>query len=180
MIYGTIQVYGVKDALRELNSFDKRARRKVTADYKKIVRPVIDEAKSRLPLGVPIRGWNRSWTTKSGQKLLPWDSTIADDYIKARVSGKKPREWSGYMSNLATFIIQWSGAINTIYDIAGRESRGATPQGRNMIAGLEMRKGKASRVLWPAYEANRDAVESAMRDLLNDVMAQVNRNLVLG
>jgi hypothetical protein len=178
MIYGTITVYGVKDALRELNSIDKRARRKVTADYKKITNPVIKDAKSLLPFGTPISGWGRRWTTKSGQQLLPWDSAIGDDYIKARVSGKRPREWNGYMSNLATFIIQWSGAINTIYDIAGRESRGSTPQGRNMIAGLESKKGKASRVLWPAYEMNRQEVEKQMRVLLEDVMAQVNRNLV--
>lgn len=179
MIYASLEVVGVKEAIRELQRVDKSARRQLTKDYRRITEPVISDAKSMLPLGTPISGWGRSWTTKSGRQMLPWDSAIADDYIKAKVSGKKPREWAGYMSNLATFIVSWSGAINTVYDIAGRKSRGATPSGRNMIAGLESKKGKASRVLWPAYEANRDQVEKQMRLLLEDVMRQVNRNLVL-
>lgn len=179
MIHASLEVVGVKEALRELNNIDKKARRKVTQDFKRITNPVIKDAKSMLPMGAPISGWDRSWTTKSGRQMLPWDSAIADDYIKAKVSGKKPREWAGYMSNLATFVVSWSGAINTVYDIAGRKTRGATPSGRNMIAGLEAKKGKASRVLWPAYEANRDEVEKQMRLLIEDVMQQVNRNLVV-
>jgi hypothetical protein len=83
------------------------------------------------------------------------------------------------MSNLATFIISWSGAINTVYDMAGRKSSGKTDSGKNMINGLEARFGKASRVLWPAYEMNRQEVEKQMRLLLEDVMNQVNRNLVI-
>lgn len=179
MIYATLEVVGVKEAVRELQRVDKRARRQLTVNYRRITEPVIRDAKSMVPLGTPISGWGRSWTTKSGQKLLPWDSEVADDYIKAKVSGKKPREWAGYMSNLTTFIVSWYGAINTVYDIAGRESRGKTVSGRNMIAGLEAKKGKASRVLWPAYLANRDEVEKQMRLLLEDLMQQINRNLVV-
>lgn len=179
MIYASFEVVGVKEAIRELQRVDKSARRQLTKDYRRVTQPVISDAKSMLPLGTPISGWGRSWTTKSGRQMLPWDSAIADDYIKAKISGKKPREWGGYMSNLATFIVSWSGAINTVYDIAGRKSRGETVSGRNMIAGLEAKKGKASRVLWPAYEANRDQVEKQIRLLLEDVMQQVNRNLVV-
>jgi hypothetical protein len=83
------------------------------------------------------------------------------------------------MSNLATFIVSWSGAINTIYDAAGRRSRGKTLSGENMIKGLEEKRGKASRVMWPAYEMNRDEVEKQLRLLIEDVMRQVNRNLVV-
>jgi|688.fasta_scaffold556951_2 hypothetical protein len=180
MIHATIEVYGIKEALRELNTIDKKARRKVTTDFKRITDPIVNDAVRKLPSGKPpISGWGRNWKTKSGQQMLPWDTSIGANLIKAKVSGKKPREWAGHMSNLATFIISWSGAINTVYDMAGRKSSGKTDSGKNMINGLEARFGKASRVLWPAYEMNRQEVEKQMRLLLEDVMNQVNRNLVI-
>jgi hypothetical protein len=180
MIYASLEVVGVKEAIRELQRVDKSARRQLTKDYRRITDPVIDDAVRKLPSGKPpISGWGRNWKTKSGQQMLPWDTSIGANLMKAKVSGKKPREWAGNMTNLATFIISWSGAINTVYDMAGRKSRGNSVSGRNMIAGLEAKKGKASRVLWPAYEANRDQVEKQMRLVLEDVMQQVNRNLVV-
>ena len=73
------------------------------------------------------------------------------------------------MSNLAVFSIAWSGAINTIYDLAGRTSRGATKAGANMIRGIEAKKGKASRVLWPAWQANSEEVQRRMQRLIDDL-----------
>ena len=168
-VYAEMQFVGLKDAVKELNNIDKSARRQLTRDYKEIVAPVITEAKQRIPLGTPISGWERAWTTKSRKQLLPWDGAVADDYIKAKVSGKRPREYNGMMSNLAVFSIAWAGAINTIYDLAGRTSRGATKSGANMIRGIEAKKGKASRVLWPAWQANQDEVMRRMQRLLDDL-----------
>lgn len=179
MIEATINVVGLKEALRELNTIDKKARRKVTQDFKKIAKPIVDDAKAKIPVAPPISGWGRKWTDK-GRQLLPWDGTIGQSYLKARLSTKQPREYGGYVRNLAVFYVSWSGAINAIYDMAGRRNQPETPQGRQMIAGLEAKYGKSSRALWPAYEMNRQEVEKAMQQLVNDVMAQVNRNLVTG
>lgn len=173
VVYSEIKMVGIKEAVKELNNIDKSARRELTREYKRIVEPVITEAKQRIPFGSPLSGWDRSWTTKSGRQLLPWDGAVADDYIKAKVSGKKPREYNGMMSNLAVFSIAWAGAINTIYDLAGRTSRGATVAGRNMIRGIEAKKGKASRVLWPAWQANSDEVMSRMQDLIDRLLERV-------
>ena len=112
---------------------------------------------------------------------LPWDQGAAERNIKARVSTKKPREalveGRTFMANLAVFTIAWSGATNAIFDLAGRTSRGATKAGANMIRGLEARHGKASRILWPAFEANRGEVEQRMQRLIDDVLRQVNRDI---
>ena len=112
---------------------------------------------------------------------LPWDQGAAERNIKARVSTKKPREalvqGQTFMANLAVFTLAWSGATNAIYDLAGRTSRGATKAGANMIRGLEARHGKASRVLWPAFEANRDEVQLRMQRLIDDVLRQVSREI---
>jgi len=93
------------------------------------------------------------------------------------VSGKKPREYNGMMSNLAVFSIAFAGAINTIYDLAGRTSRGATRAGANMIRGLEARHGKASRVLWPAYDMHREDVVKGIQGLIDDVMRQTSKEV---
>jgi hypothetical protein len=39
--------------------------------------------------------------------------------------------------------------------------------------------GGASRAMWPAYESNAMEIQGAVVDLVGDVMAEVNRNLVI-
>ena len=75
-VYAEVKLVGIKEAVKELNNIDKSARRELTREYKRIVESVISEAKQRIPLGAPVSGWNRSWTTKSGKQLLPWDACV--------------------------------------------------------------------------------------------------------
>lgn len=169
--YGTT-VVGVKEALRELNKLDKVARRQLTRDFQAVCKPVVDAAKRATPQTPPISGWGRSWTTRSGYKALPWQANLATKNIKAKVSGKKPREYNGRATNLAVFTIAWGGTINTIYDLANKSQ---TAAGANMVRGLEARHGKASRVLWPAYTANQNEVEQKVSDIIDEVMRVVSR-----
>jgi hypothetical protein len=148
-------------------------------------------AQSSIARGGFVRRTRDAWAEVERQErrrerrelpgALPWDQGAAERNIKARVSTKKPREalveGRTFMANLAVFTIAWSGATNAIYDLAGRTSRGATKAGANMIRGLEARHGKASRVLWPAFEANRDEVELRMQRLIDDVLRQVNSEI---
>ena len=175
--YATIEIVGVKEALRELQRTDKRARRQLTVNYRKIVEPFISDARAMVPLDAPISGWSRSWTLKSGDQVLPWDGYYSNDNITARVSGKRPTRFGDFTKNLATFILRWDGTIETIYDIAGRESAGNTPQGRNMIAGLRKKRGAPSRVMWPAFLKNRTEIEKRMRLLLEDLMRQISADI---
>jgi hypothetical protein len=178
--FASVEVVGLKEALKELNEINPKLRRDVTKEFRKIVDPVIKTAKAKVPQEAPISGWGRKWTTKSGRQLTPWVGSIGDDYIKAKVSGKKPREWAGRVTNLAVFSVAWSGAINTLYDLAGRKSSGDTERGARMIRALEARHGKASRVLWPAYEMNREEVERQTAQIVEGVMGEVNRKMVRG
>jgi len=172
-----LEIVGLKEALRELNDIDKKARRELTRDFKRVCKPVVDAAKRAVPKEAPISGWNRTWRPSSNYQALPWKSALATSRIQAKVSGKRPREYNGRMTNLAVFSIAWAGAINTIYDLAGRGGRGDTAAGVNMIRGLEARRGKASRVLWPAYEANKEQVEQEVTRIIDDVMQQTNRGI---
>jgi hypothetical protein len=172
-----MEVVGLKDALRELNQLNPSLRRFITNDYRRVVAPVIKVAKAKVPQAPPISGWGRKWTTKSGHQMTPWIGSRGDDFLKAKVSGKKPREWAGRTSNLAVFSVAWSGAVNTLYDLAGRRGSGDVERGAQMIRALEARYGKASRVLWPAYEMNREQVEKETAAIVRRVLREVNRKL---
>jgi hypothetical protein len=169
-----LEVVGIKEVLREINQIDKKARQQITRDFKKITAPVVSEAKSRVPKEPPISGWGRSWRTASGFQMLPWQPSDASKYIDTKVSGKRPREYQGMVRDLAVLIIRWRGTVNTLFDMS-RDSK--TPQGENMIRGLNARHGQASRVMWPAYEQHVDKVEEEIRDQIDRVMAMVNRKI---
>ena len=197
-----IQVVGIKDALRELNDIDKKARRDLTKRYKEVVQVVVDEIQRQFPEQPPLSGFARSWdpSKKRGASkslarrdawaaveqsekinsganaILPWDAKRKQ--VKAGVSGKRPRrhKTAGYMTNLATFYIRWEGPGARLFDISGRGSFGQG-SGRGMINALNSRFGKASRIMWPAYEKKAATVEDAIRAIVNDLMERVNRDV---
>ena len=197
-----LQVVGIKEALRELNDIDKKARRDLTKRYKEIVQVVVDEIQKRFPEQPPLSGFARGWdpSKKRGASkslsrrdawaaveqqekidsganaILPWEAKRKQ--VKAGVSGKRPRrhKTAGYMTNLATFYIRWEGPGARLFDMSGRASAG-TGSGRQMINALTTRFGRASRIMWPAYEHRAESVEQAIRDIVNDLMEQVNRDV---
>lgn len=199
-----IQVVGIKDALRELQKMDKSARRDLTRRYREVVQPVVDEITKNFPKQAPLSGFNRNWDPSQGRgpnqrlarrdawasvlaeekrrsganAILPWDYSAKA--VKAGVSGKRPRKGAGrhsaYISNLATFYIRWTGPGARLFDISGRGSFG-TGSGARMITALNERYGKASRLMWPAFERKRNDVEDAIKAIVNDLMEQVNNNV---
>ena len=169
-----LEIVGIKEALAELNKMDRVARREITQDFRKVTEPVVSEAQQRLPLGAPMSGWNRSWTTRSGAQLLPYDR--ASDIIVAKVSGKRPKMFAGYMQNVATFYVRFSGPTSVLLDMSGKKG-GDTEQGNRMIQVLSQRFGPPSRILWPAYETNKDKVEEEVRKIVDKVMQYVNEGI---
>lgn len=170
----TIEVAGVKEALAALNRIDKSARRELTRNYKKIVQSVVDDAQQAVPLGDPISGFGRNWTTKSGYQMLPWG--LVQDTVVAGVSGKKVREFSGFLTNLATFYVRFQGPTATLFDMGGK-GKVPTPQGNQMVKALSERFKAPSRVLWPAYERNAENVVGAVKELVDDLMRQVQKEV---
>ena len=165
---GPIEVVGLKDALAELNKIDKKLRRSITTDFKAIVDPVLVEARRNIPDDAPLSGMARSWTGNSGAELMHWESKKVNKNLKAFTSGKKVRDApGGFRQNLATFGIRWGGPQATLFDMA---RKGAMSQQ------LQARYGSPSRVIWRAYQAQDEAVEKGVRDLVNRVMKLVGNN----
>lgn len=181
MLDGNMQIVGLKEALRELNQLNPKFRREVTKDFQKICKPVIETAKQNLPTRPPMSGWAKGWKTPSGFEMLPpggWSGAAANKFIKAKVSGKRPRQYAGRMQDATVFMIRFAGMVNTVFSVAGRDNpQGNSEAGAQMIRVLEHRYGKPSRVLWPAYEANKAEVEREVMELTRKVMAEVGRDL---
>jgi hypothetical protein len=165
---GPIEVVGLKDALAQLNKIDKKLRRSITTDFKKIVDPVLVEARRNIPDDAPLSGMARSWTGKSGAELMHWESAKVNKNLKAFTSGKKVRDApGGFRQNLATFGIRWGGPQATLFDMARKGK---------LSSALQSRYGSPSRVIWRAYEAQDDLVEKEVRDLVNRVMKMTGNN----
>ena len=169
-----ITVVGLKEALSSLNKIDKKARRAITTDFKSIVDSVISDAQNAVPLGAPISGFERSWTTKSGAHLLPWG--MVQDQVVAGVSGKKPKEFGGFVKNLAVFYLRFVGPTAVLLDMSGK-GKVPTKQGTNMVRGLSSKMRPPSRILWPAYERHEGDVVSKVQGLIDKVMQQTTKEL---
>lgn len=195
----TIEIAGIKDALRALNGIDKSARRDLTRRYKEVMSGVVTAIQQAMPKNAPMSGFNRSWDPsgkrpvsqrtfsrdivagleaqerrESGaNQILPYG--FRPGQITAGVSGKKPRRHAtaGFYSHLATFYIRANNASLELFDMAGKAG-GKTKQGEQMIRVLTARFGKPSRVMWPIYEQKRPSIEDAVRRIVDDLMRRVN------
>jgi hypothetical protein len=197
----TLTVVGIKDALRVLNGIDKTARRDLTKRYKEVVADVVRAIGIAMPKTAPLSGFERSWDPsrnrpvarstfrrdlvtgilaerrrQSGENaILPY--SFKSNQVTAGVSGKRPRQHSaGFYSHLATFYIRTNSPSATLFDMAGRAG-GATAQGQRMIAALNQRFGRPSRVMWPTYENSSGDVQAAVQRIVDDLMERVNREL---
>ena len=160
-----IEVVGLKDALKTLNKIDKSLRREITKDYKRIVKPVIDDANALVPNGVPLSGMARNWKTRSGFQMLPWIPGMKQK-IGAKINTRAVKEYQGNTTNVGTFSIQWKGATGTMFDMSMAGSLGRA---------LTARYGSRSRVMWKAYEQRQTDVISEMEQLVKRVMDEANR-----
>lgn len=164
-----VSVVGLKEALKELNSFDKVARRQVTKDFKRITQPVVETAKGRIPFGPPLSGMARNWTP-SGRRapLLPWNP---NGDIRQVINTKKIKEYQGTKVNLAVFSVKWVDAVATIFDFASNGRLGQS---------LTSKFGTPSRVMWNAMDSEEGRVEAELLDVIQGVMEDVNKRLVRG
>ena len=169
MATNVIEVEGLKEALKELNTIDKKLRRQITRDFKKIVQPVLGKAESMLPNNAPLSGMSRSWIGKSGADIMSWNDERVRRNIKAFTSGKKVRDApGGFRQNLGVFGIKWLGPQATALDMLAKGV---------MADNLTDRFGPPSRIIYKAYESASDEVQQQVKDLVNKVMEQTNNDM---
>jgi len=102
---------------------------------------------------------------------LPWDGYTARQYVKAKTSTKKPKEFNGVVRDLAVFYVSWAGGVNMLFDMAGRKNNSV------MAANLTGKFGPPSRIMWPAAEKNASQVEAEMQNVINQLIKLTNERL---
>ena len=161
-----VEIYGLKNALKELNKVDKVLRREITKDYKRVTLSLIQDAESAIPLGLPLSGWARRWTpTRGSYQILPWPESHS---IKASINTKNIKEYAGQKVNLSTFVVKWAGGAAQVFDFADSGAMGAA---------LSSKYGSPSRVMWPAYEKNKTELDIEMGIIVDKVAKKMTQNL---
>lgn len=164
-VEANIQVAGIKDALKTLNKIDKSLRREITRDYKSIVQNVVDDAYQAIPLKEPLSGWARKWAPKD-YEIFPWSN---NNQVKAMINTKRVKEYAGQNVNLATFVVKWLNPDAGLFDFL---------QSGIMGSRLNAKFGTPSRVMWKAWERNKDDVNARMTDLVKRVMDKTSQELM--
>jgi len=160
-----LEIYGLKEALKELNKIDKSLRREITKDYKRITASLVTDIESAIPLNYPLSGWERRWTLRGSYEVYPWPT---EHKVKAYINTKPPKEFRSNTVNLTTFAIKWIGAAASFFDFSTTNAMGKH---------LTAKYGDSSRVVWRQYEAHKDELNTAMTELVDRVGAATSRNL---
>jgi hypothetical protein len=163
----TVEVFGAKEALKELKNVEPDTRKAINARAKDIVKPATDAIKQEYPPEL-LSGMRRAWVQR-GRQLFPYDQSKARKGVKLKVDTKKK-------ATSVMAIVQDDPAA-AIVDMAGKAG-GGSAQGARFIAALTAMFGQPSRVMWPTYEKNSDGVAQNMQGVMNDVMAAVGKRLI--
>ena len=164
-IEARIEVFGLGQALKDLNKIDKVLRRDITKDYKRVTAGVVSDIQSAIPLNYPLSGWQRQWNLRGQYQVFPWPT---DHSVKAYINTKAPKEVFGGKVNLSTFAVKWLGAAASFFDFS---------ESNRMGAALTAKYGAPSRVVWKQYEANKSELEVEMARIVDRVGEALSRDL---
>jgi len=161
----SISVDGLESTLKALKKVKPEVQKQFFKDAKKILKPVVDEAKKLYPYGDPTKkngGWpsgiSRTWAP-GGRGLFPYVQSAAVRGISVKTSLSK--------KNDAVLTIVNKDAAASIVEFAGTNS--------NRLADALNNWGEKPRVMWRAYENNAGQVESEMKQSVDEVMAQISQ-----
>ena len=164
-IEARIEVFGLGQALKDLNKIDKVLRRDITKDYKRVTAGLVSDIQSAIPLNYPLSGWQRQWNLRGQYEVFPWPTNHS---VKAYINTKAPKEVFGGKVNLSTFAVKWLGAAASFFDFS---------ESNRMGAALTAKYGAPSRVVWKQYEANKSDLEVEMTRIVDRVGEALSRDL---
>jgi hypothetical protein len=160
----TMQVQGLESTLKALKKVKPEVQKQFFKDAKKILKPVVDEAKQLYPFEDPTKkngawpsGISRTWAP-SGRGLFPYVQSAAVRGITVKTSLSKKSD--------AVLTIVNKDAAASIVEFAGTNP--------NRLADALNGWGNKPRVMWRAYENNAGQVESQMKVSVDEVMKQIN------
>lgn len=192
----SVQVLGIKEALKELNDFDKQYRRQVTKDIQGAGEQIISEARSMVAHfdnskgnGAPLSGMVRGNLIKGRETSWRTDAVQKGFKVKVGVRASKERyvNFNRTTDGVIThqeqvvfgskpyqlMVIQQANAAGAIYDHAGRNTTSM------FVTNLNAEAGPQPRAIDKAVENNRSAVEQKVLEIVDAVSARLNRKLAV-
>jgi len=158
----TLEVNGVKDAVKYLNKVEPGFRKAYVANMKEIAKPMTDAMKANYDDNRFPSGTQRNWSP-GGRQVFPLSASKAIRGVGVRVNNKKQG---------AAFSVMQKNPAAAIFDIAGRAN--VNPLG----TAFSNKFGRsASRVIWPVFEAKIVALTTEVQKVVDGVMAEANKNL---
>lgn len=161
----SISVDGLESTLKALKKVQPEVQKQFFKDAKKILKPVVHEAKKLYPYGDPTKkngawpsGISRTWAP-GGRGLFPYVQSAAVRGISVKTSLSKKKD--------AVLTIVNKDAAASIVEFAGTNP--------NALSRALDGWGNKPRVMWRAYENNAGQVESEMKQSVDQVMAQISQ-----
>lgn len=181
------QVYGIQEALAEINKVDRVLRRQITKDIQAGAGTrLVSAARSFIPTKDPLSGMGRGNMIK-GRDGTGWSRTRVLAGIRTVVGKRGQRARTVTFSNGRTadfkatqyqlLVLQQRDAAGAIWDHAG--IRNGSQFVTNLLAeGEHVGPKEAPRAMEPAAQSVLPAVEDEVSKIVERVMTIVNRNLV--
>ena len=160
----SMQIQGLESTLKALKKLQPEVQKQFFKDAKKILKPVVDEAKQLYPYGDPTKkngdwpsGISRTWAP-SGRPLFPYVQNTAIKGVKVETSLSKKKD--------AVLTIVNKDAAASIVEFAGTNP--------NRLGNALNGWAAKPRVMWRAYENNKGAVEAELQLSVDEVMTRVS------
>lgn len=158
----SVEVYGVKDTLKELKKLDPSLYWASVQKIKSAAEPMRSAIATSIPVAAPMTGWH-----KKGR--LGWRPATT------RVATQYGDRYNPQTRKRAIVRVVLSGASASLYDMAAKSRSGK--QGEAFIRNLND-SGKASRAAWPVANRMIPRIQAAVVAASKEVMAELNKNLV--
>ena len=163
-VTATTEIYGLKQALAELQKIDSKTKFKAVNQIKAGGAAMVQEVGARYPDMPPLPGMA---PTRKGGARLAYDPKKVRKGVQIQVGGRA-RNGS---SPLVTLIQKDAGGA--LFDIAGLRD-----QSSQFVKKLDLGFGKAQRGMWRARAYIYGQATKDILAAIEQVLAQVNRNLV--
>jgi len=170
----SIEVRGLKEALRDLQKLEPELRKEINKDIRKTVRPLVDNINGRIPGSAPLSGMNHSgrtgWTRRKPVAIK----------IDARAPRNRPNR--PFQSIVSVVRVGTKDAPTAIVDMAGKAGGGSSrraPQYRrpNFASALSSRLGGPSRFMWRDIDNDLELIQRELEPIIDRVQDAVNKDL---
>lgn len=157
----TIEITGLKEAIRSLNKVEPGLRKQFVQDASRIAQPAIKEVQAGYTQ-VPLSGMARKWQ-QDNKKIFPFSVARAISGVKLKVDASREA--------VSLIYITQTNIAAAVFEAAGR-----TNQNRLGDSLGQLRPG-TTRVLGPAVFRKRGEIEREMLKASTDAIKLVQREL---